>query len=59
MRCESCGQVLTPQSDPLCRSCMNELRAGPYRESREPERSALNRVDSNRIRAGDDEESAA
>jgi hypothetical protein len=59
MRCESCGQVLTPQSDPLCRSCMNELRAGPYLEHGEPERSPLNRVDSNRLNSASQEESAA
>jgi hypothetical protein len=38
---------------------MQELRAGQYGESREVERSTLSRMDSERLRAGGDEESAA
>jgi hypothetical protein len=29
-RCENCGSVLPTRSDPLCHSCMSELRAAPY-----------------------------
>jgi hypothetical protein len=38
---------------------MREIRVGQYGDSGEAERSTLNRMDSERIRAGNDEESAA
>ena len=60
MRCENCGQVLTPQSDPLCRSCLHEIRADPYQKQGDPQRSSLSTMDSERVRGGsNDEESAA
>lgn len=30
MRCESCGNALTPTADPLCPACLAQLRAGEY-----------------------------
>lgn len=60
MRCENCGQVLTPQSDPLCVSCLHQLRAGPAPDPIEGQRARISSIDSGQMSGGtDDEESAA
>lgn len=61
MRCENCGRALTPPGDPLCGSCLAELRAGSYSHSHEPE--TLFHLDSSLLdpvqHAKPDEETAA
>lgn len=58
MRCESCGQALTAQSDPLCGSCLGELRATSYSRTENEERQPREWMDL-RPSAKPEEESAA